>query len=85
MMPDTIDVARRPKQLSVVTSETNGQSNGAHIANGTGKRKRDLDDADLEDQLKKRGKVMEESINGADGPFLVEDDGSNGAIVIDDN
>ncbi|KAI9828149.1 MAG: E1 ubiquitin-activating protein uba2 [Thelocarpon impressellum] len=80
--PDRLDVARRPRPIV-----TNGQSNGIAVpakTNGIpGKRKRDADDNDLaEEQIKKRGKVAEEPTRDI---IVLDDPGSNGAIVIDED
>lgn len=61
----------------------NGQVNGAPLQNGiVGKRKRDADDAELEEQheTKRRGKVRPAT---PDDDLVVLDKASNGAIYID--
>lgn len=81
MVPHTIEVARKPKSLS--GPSTNGEVNGAPVHNGlVGKRKRDADEAELDDQeqIKKRGKIQVPANND---DLVVLDDSSNGAILID--
>lgn len=80
-MPQNFKVGRKPKSISAPS--TNGQVNGAPLANGiVGKRKRDADEAELEEQheSKKRGKVKPSTLKDE---LIVLDDASNGAIVID--
>jgi len=78
-LPEKLNIARKPKQTPA--PETNGH--GA-ATNGTGKRKRDTNEAGLEDELiRKRGKVAEEATQNGD--TVVLDDTTGGAIVIDDD
>ncbi len=80
-MPQKIEVARKPKLIS--TPSTNGVINRVPIQNGfVGKRKRDADEADLEEQeqIRKRGKIQATT---TDDDLIVLDDSSKGAIVID--
>ncbi|KAF2804850.1 putative ubiquitin-like activating enzyme [Mytilinidion resinicola] len=82
-LPEKLSIARKPKQTPA-PSETN--VNGA-VTNGAVKRKRDADEAELEDELiRKRGKVAEESSKAIqNGDAIVLDDSADGAIVIDDD
>lgn len=105
---EKLDIPRKPIKAAP-TEETNGQSNGvvSTVTNGI-KRKRSAGEAGLNDeeaveeqQLKKRGKVYEESAPDVtskpaekDGVILLDDDphvgtggggGGSGAIVIDDD
>jgi len=80
-VPQKIEVARKPKSIS--TPSTNGVINRVPIQNGfVGKRKRDADEADLEEQeqIRKRGKIQATT---TDDDLIVLDDSSKGAIVID--
>ncbi len=81
LVPQKIEVARKPKSIS--TPSTNGVINRVPIQNGfVGKRKRDADEADLEEQeqIRKRGKIQATT---TDDDLIVLDDSSKGAIVID--
>ncbi|KAI9679506.1 MAG: E1 ubiquitin-activating protein uba2 [Caeruleum heppii] len=88
--PGKIDIPRRtalqPTNSEVVDFAV--QSNGVAATNGIiEKRKRDADEAELDSiaevQLPKRGKLMES--RPSDEVVLLEEDGANGAIVIDDD
>jgi len=82
-MPARVEIARKPK----VHDETpiHGGTNGASATNGTStKRKRSVDEAEIEQlEIKKRGKVREAS--SKDDNLVVLDDAGDGAIVIDDD
>ena len=89
MFTEKIEVARRPKTISHPDSTTNGHMNGTsngHVA--IGKRKREIDDVESEEQaqVKKRGRVVEQSWETTiDDVVVVEDEPSNGAIMIEDD
>ncbi|KAI9843529.1 MAG: E1 ubiquitin-activating protein uba2 [Sclerophora amabilis] len=86
--PEQIEVPRRPKPVEKPKTMANGQSNGVPEPNGTsGKRKRDAEDTDeLGEQIKKRGKVIEDSTSSKDTAAIILDNvPSNGAIMIDDD
>ena len=77
LVPQKFEVGRRPKAPSAPPL------NGAPTQNGVvGKRKRDADEANLEDQheVKKRNKVQPATTHD---DLIVLDDSGNGAIVID--
>jgi len=84
LLPDKVDVARKPKRVS--EPPTNGLANGTTDGDSvSGKRKRDAEDAGLEDeQVKKRGKVVEPT-KSQDKDLILVDDFGDGAIVIDDD
>lgn len=83
-LPQTIDIARRPKATSAPVP--NGEPNATVAINGTGaKRKRSRspeENSTQEQQSTKRGKLQKAS--DADD-LIVLDDSSNGAIVIEDD
>lgn len=77
-----LTIGTKPK---IISEEMNGHTH--HVANGltngiaNGKRKRDADEAELEDDIKKkRGKVAP----AADDDVVLVEDGEDGAILIDD-
>ncbi|KAI9871470.1 MAG: E1 ubiquitin-activating protein uba2 [Pleopsidium flavum] len=81
LVPQKLEVARKPKSISAPT--TNGAGNRVPVQNGfVGKRKRNADEADLDEQeqTRKRGKLQATT---TDNDLIVLDDSSNGAIVID--
>jgi ubiquitin-like 1-activating enzyme E1 B len=88
-LPAKLKIGTKPK-VSTPAPETNGNGHTPPILNGSangatnGKRKRDADEAGLEDDLvKKKGKV---AAKPAENDDIVELDGSDdGAIVIDDD
>lgn len=99
--PENVEIVRKPK--AVVASDeaviaTNGESNGTAAirttSNGVmGKRKRDADEAGLEEDVeqqrttKKRGKLEGSGVK--DDVILLDDEGApsaaTGAIMIDDD
>ncbi|KAL9096865.1 MAG: hypothetical protein Q9165_000829 [Trypethelium subeluteriae] len=82
VFPEKVEIPLRPP--TDLPTTTNG-ANGEAVAGTAGKRKRQADEADLEEeQTKKRGKVVEEPAAGLDDLVLVDDSTTNGAILIDD-
>ena len=83
--PEKSDI---PSRLTTLATEPSDQSNGTAATNGAnGKRKRDGHVFDLEGEVIKRQrmKVVEQAKRAKDDRLVVlEDDGVNGAIVIDD-
>ena len=84
IIPEELVVTRKPRTENGPLS--NGLTNGTTHVNGSGtKRKRDADDAGInQDPIAKRGKVHEEATKYDSDPVFLEDSG-NGAIVIDDD
>ena len=79
-IPSKLDIARKPK--IVPTPTTNGYING-HCEPSSSKRKRSL-----EDDVKERPKRSKTQVNvkaeaSQSDDVIIEDDGNNGAIVID--
>ncbi|KAI9780574.1 MAG: E1 ubiquitin-activating protein uba2 [Peltula sp. TS41687] len=103
VITEKIEIARRPKKVEDAKTLTNGEkpTNGfmnGHAAASLGKRKREGDDdfeLDEQQQVRKRGRVMEEPTgkrngdNKDDGVVVLDDDDDkpnhNGAIMIDDD
>ena len=97
VIPERVEVVRRTNTISGQPSFTNGHTNGT--TNGVeapSKRKRDADEAelDVEQETKKRGRVLEQPVktnghhsngNGDDVIHLDDDAGGGGAIMIDDD
>ncbi|KAF2239006.1 ubiquitin-activating enzyme E1 3 [Viridothelium virens] len=82
ILPEKIEIPLRPP--TDLPTTING-ANGEAVVGVAGKRKREADEADLEEeQTKKRGKVVEEPAAGLDDLVLVDDSATNGAILIDD-
>jgi ubiquitin-like 1-activating enzyme E1 B len=81
-LPNKLNIARKPKPAPI--SKTNGHD---ATANGTTKRKRDADEAEIEEEsARKRGKAAEQFAKAAqNGDTIVLDDAVDGAIVIDDD
>lgn len=79
LIPATIAIPRKAKPTNGVAT-ANGDTEPVEQAVSGAKRKRDVDDAELEtDNIRKRGKVAEE-LNG-NGPITLDDE--EGAIVLD--
>ncbi|KAI9687726.1 MAG: E1 ubiquitin-activating protein uba2 [Bathelium mastoideum] len=80
--PDKMEIPLRPPTTNALGFSG---ANGEAVDGITGKRKRDADEAALEEeQTKKRGKVVEESVTGLDDDVVLASDATNGAILIDD-
>lgn len=78
--PEKLDIPLKPPTAAALVA--NG-TNGATTEMAIGKRKREADEASLEEELtKKRGKVAE--ANALDDNVVLVDDSTNGAILIDD-
>lgn len=81
-LAEHISIARKPKSAA-----SQDASNNSSFVNGNSdatKRKRDADEAGLEeDQSRKKGKLAEPS-EASNGTAIFVDDTSDGAIVIDD-
>ncbi|KAI9836434.1 MAG: hypothetical protein M1819_001465 [Sarea resinae] len=89
-LPAKIEIPRKPEAVKEATA--NGALQEVPEVNGvvSGKRKRDADDAKLDDdieQVKKRGRVIaEEPAKTTDSDELIlVDDAGDGAILIDDD
>ena len=84
LMPESLKIGRKPRVTGELLPNGFTDAKTAHT-NGTGtKRKRDADEAGLdEDLISKRGKVHELPPK-KDDPVVLNDTG-NGAIVIDDD
>ena len=82
IVAEKVDIPLRPPTS---TSATANGTNGVTAEMVTGKRKREADEAGLEEeQTKKRGKVVEETATVPDDSVVLVDDSTNGAILIDD-
>jgi ubiquitin-like 1-activating enzyme E1 B len=86
-LPGKLKIGMKPK-ASTPATEINGHAlpilNGNMNGAMNGKRKRDVDEAELEhDLVKKKGKVVAKPEAGDD--IVVLDGGDDGAIVIDDD
>jgi len=89
-LAETFEIARKAKTLQTATESDKpaaiASANGS-ATEANGKRKRNVEEADLEaDITNKRGKVMEDGAKPEknDGPVVV-DGSDNGAIIIDDD
>lgn len=78
-LSEKLKIATKPKAPSLV--EANGHTHPVLNGVANGKRKRDADEAELEDKAVKRGKVAPTT----DDDIVVVDDGDDGAILIDDD
>ena len=73
-----------PKPKTAVEADADVATNGVEATNGTGaKRKRDVDEAGLEDPQPKKQVGKQATMQADEEPLLLDDTG-NGAIVIDD-
>ncbi|KZF19415.1 putative ubiquitin-like activating enzyme [Xylona heveae TC161] len=90
LLPEKVEVPRKPKAVAPAVEPAPPVANGvAHAPNAADnadlKRKRNASDIGLEDeQIKKRGKVAEETSHAVEEDLVVVEDSGNGAIVIDD-
>ncbi|KAI9755737.1 MAG: hypothetical protein M4579_004167 [Chaenotheca gracillima] len=86
--PADTKVPRKPKAEVQTNGHVNGDADSHAVPDGVnGKRKRSADNVDeLEEQITKRGKVVEEPVKMTnDSPIILDDAATNGAILIDDD